>query len=798
MLYGIIIDTCKKTLSKMTRNYFLMALRALAGNKTTTIINIIGLASGLAAAILIMMYVVSELKTDRFNEKYHQIHRVDLGEFPVMGAGIAGLFNDVYPEIEEAVRFSFGFSPVLRYNGNDIKAENFVFADSTLNRVFTIEFLQGDPKNALSRPYSLVLTRSAAESMFGTEDPAGRTVRFNNLHDFTVTGVIEDFGNSHISIDYLTSFSTLPEMSNDPHFDEHLFRNMNYPTYFILSEEADPSELASAMNSQIEKEFPDLYTSNPAFRFSLKNLHSVYFDRDSQSGYSKTGNLPLVWMLTAVALFIILIASFNYINLSTASAGSRAKEIGIRKLLGAGRKMIIFQFLAESVMLCLAAFIVAIVFVELFIPVFNNMVSANFTADLLTRPATLLISLGGVILTGILAGIYPAFYLSSFAPASILKGEKTKGKGAVNFRRFFIVLQFSITAILIIGTLIANSQVNFLKNKDLGFNNEKVITLRLNREILRNADAFREALLGYPEIEKYSMSNNIPGYVGWFEGWLIDEEIKQFKFMSVDPDYLDLMEIELSEGRGFSWERLSDMDNAFIINEEAVRYFGFDSPSGKEFDVGIGKPARILGVVKDFHFRSLHEPIGPFVMDWNPDNLRVANIRISGKNIPGTMEFIKKEWGKFSPSFPFEYAFLEDETKRLYRAETSITTLFSSFAILAIIIACLGLYGLASFVANQKTKEIGIRKAMGASVSSVMLMLSAEFAKWVIISNIIAWPVAYIIASRWLENFPYRISPGAGIFILAGIIALVIAVVTVAGQSYRTANLNPAVTLRDE
>ncbi len=775
-----------------------MALRALTGNKTTAAINIFGMATGLAASILILMYVFTELKTDRFNEKYDQIYRVELGEFSVMGAGIAGLFKDSYPEIEEAVRFSFGFSPVLRYNGNDLKIENFVFADSTLKEVFTIEYIQGDANTALSPPFSVVMTRSAAETMFGNEDPVGRTVRFNNRHNFTVTGVIEDFGSSHISMDMIGSFSSLAEMDNDPQFDEHLFRNMNYPTYFLLGKGSNPGELATKFNNHIEQAFPDLYSLHNNFRFGLKGLHDIYFGRDQISDYSKTGNLTLIYMLAAVALFIILIAAFNFINLSTANASNRAKEIGIRKLLGAGREKIIFQFLAESVMMCLAAFILSVVLVELFIPVFNNLVSANFSAELVTRPATLFISLAGVIIIGILAGIYPAFYLSSFAPASILKGEKTKGKGAVNFRRFFIVLQFSITVTLIIGTIVANSQVHYLKNKELGYNNEKVITMRLNSQILNNSDSFRDAVLSHPEIEKYSMSNNIPGFIGWFESWIIDDELKQFKFMSVDPDYIDLMEIEISEGRNFSWDRIADMDNAYIINEEAARHFGFDSPAGKEFNVGTGTPARITGVVKDFHFRSLHEPIGPFVMDWNPNNLRVANVKISGNNTAGTIQHLRREWEKFSPAFPFEFAFLEEESGRLYQSEMRIATLFSSFAILAIIIACLGLYGLAAFVASQRTKEIGIRKAMGASVTGIMLMLSKDFARWVVIANIIAWPVSYYIITSWLENFPYRISPGPAIFILAAIIALLIAVVTVAGQSYRTANMNPANTLRDE
>jgi len=782
----------------MTRNYFLMALRALAGNKTTALINIFGMATGLAASIIIMMYVFTEIRTDRFNEKCYQIHRLDVADFSVMGAGVAGLFRDTYPEIEESVRFSFGFSPVLRYNGNNIRAEDFVFADSTLNRIFTIEFLQGDPKAALSAPFSMVLTRSAAEKMFGRDAAIGKTVRFNNSHDFTVTGVIEDYNNSHISMNIIGSFTSLPEIYNDPQFDEYLFSNMNYPTYFLLGEGANTTELAEKLDTHIKDSFPDHFSINPGFRFSLKGLHEIYFDRNQEAGYSKTGNLQLIYMLSAVALFIILIAALNFINLSTANATNRAKEIGIRKMLGAGRKKIILQFLTESVIMCLAAFIFAVVLVELFIPVFNNLTSANFTTELITKPSTLLISLAGVIIVGILSGIYPAFYLSSFVPASILKGEKTRGEGAINFRRFFIILQFTISVTLIIGTLVANSQVNYLKNKELGFDKENVVTLRLNSQILDNSDAFKDAVLSYPGVEKYSMSNNIPGFISWFESWIIDDELKQFKFMSVDPDYLDLMEIEILEGRNFSWDRISDVNNGFIINEEAARYFGFDSPSGKEFEVGTGNPARILGVVKDFHFRSLHEPIGPFVMNWNPDNLRVANIKISGGNNGETIEHIKKEWGKFSPAFPFEFAFLEDQTDNLYQSEMRMATLFSSFAILAIIIACLGLYGIASFVANQRKKEIGIRKVMGASPASIMLMLSREFAVWVLIANILAWPLAYFIAGNWLENFPYRISPGPSIFIIAGLIAFVVAVATVATRAFKTANMNPALTLRDE
>ncbi len=779
----------------MIRSYIITALRALIRNPVTSVINIAGLAAGIAASILIMLYVFSELSTDRFNENYDRIYRLEVGDFVVTGTAQALILKEAFPEVKQTVRMDFRHRPVAGHRDENFRMEELVYADSTLFDIFSLEFLRGDPSDALVLPFSLVLTVSEANRLFGNEDPLGRVLTFNNTHDFTVTAIIEDIINFHLPVSAIASFSSLPYIENDENHDRHLFSYMNFFTYVLFHENIDPLIVAGELDKLIDERFPETR------RFSLRfrSLDDIYFNRDlDDSPPVRHGNLPLVYTLIAVAGFILLIAIVNFINLATANASVRYGEIGIRKVMGAGRETLIFQFLTESVIMSSLAFLSGIFLVEMLLPVFNNLLSVSLSFSPFHSHRFFFSLLLLVLLTGILAGLYPAFYLSSMKAWSILKGGVTKGRGALRFRRALIVFQFTISIALIISTIVVHRQVEYMRNKHLGFNKENVLTVRLNRDIIKAGDVFRDNLIQHDAIESVSMSNNMPGYITWFNTWVTEGERKPHKFLPVDPEYIDLMEIELATGRNFDRNRIADQEYTYILNEEAVKYFGFEDPAGKEFMVGGPVPVRIIGVVRDFHFRSLHEPIGPLVLGWWPGNLGLANIRIRPGQAEEAIIHARQQWEGLSPGSFFEFRFLDDEIDNLYRTEIRIGRLFRYFALLAVIIACMGLYGLSTFIAYQRTKEIGIRKVLGSSISQIVFLLASEYAKWVVVSNIIAWPLAYLAMGRWLDNFPYRIEPGLLVFISAGLIALLIAVITISVQAWCTANLNPADSLRSE
>jgi len=442
--------------------------------------------------------------------------------------------------------------------------------------------------------------------------------------------------------------------------------------------------------------------------------------------------------------------------------------------------------------------VVAVVIIELMLPQFNYLLATNVEIHYFNDPFLLPGLIAGVLIVGLLAGLYPAFYLTSYDPASVIKGEITKGKSAIRFRKALIVFQFSISIILIVSTLVIYNQLEYMKSKDMGFEQERIIHLRLNRDIRSQWDAFEYELSSHPDILGVSRGNALPGYIGWQESWRVNDEFKQFTFLPLDPDYIELLGLEIIQGRNFSWERESDKQDTYILNESAVSYFGFDDPVGKEFHLEPYGTTRIIGIVKDFHFQSLHSPIGPLVLTWRENVLSQAMIRISDRGIGSTLAFLRDTWHTFSPEYPFEYHFLDDSIKRLYQSEERFGNLFLSFAILALFIACLGLFGLASFTTQQKTKEIGVRKILGSSVSQIVLLLTREFTRWVLIANIIAWPVAYYGMNRWLENFAYRVDVQFSIFIVSALFALLIAITTVGYQTVKAAMANPVESLRYE
>ncbi len=774
-------------------NYILTSIRVLLRNRMTSIINIGGLASGIAASMLIILYVNSELSVDKFNENFENIYRLEVGDFHVTGTAQA-LFLREFPEVRQVARMDFRYSPLLKRDNEFFKINEFMFADSTLFDIFTFDFLSGDPETALVKPFSLVLTSSLAADLFADRYPVGEILNLGN-HDYTITAVINDVDEFHLPVGAVGSFSSLPFIENDDDHDRHLYSYMNFLTYVVLHDNADPVSVTAKFDRMIDERYPDMRRYESRFR----KMGEIYFNRDlNDSPPVRHGNLPLVYTLMAIAGFILLIAIVNFVNMATANASARASEIGMRKVLGAQRENLVLQFLAESVIISLFAFVIAIVLVELLLPVFNNLLLTSLSFNPFRSFLLTLLLLTFVLFTGILAGIYPALYLSSMKTLSILQGIITTGRNAIYFRRFLIIFQFVISIVLIISTLTIYHQVNYMRSKDLGFEKHNVLVARLNKELFSSREVLRERLLENESIIAVSFSNNLPGYVTWFNSWETGGESKPHKFLPVDPFYIDMMGMELVSGRDFEWGRTADQELTYILNEEAVKYFGFDDPAGKEFMVGHTRPVRIIGVVKDFHFRSLHEPVGPLVMGWQRGSLGLANVRIKEGDTEHAVELIRHEWDELSPGHPFEFAFLDDEIDQLYGSEIRINRLFRYFALFAIIIACMGLYGLSTFIMHKRSKEISIRKVLGSGSGSIMYLLTSEFIKLVAAANLIAWPVAYLAMARWLENFPYRIEQDIWIFVISGVMALGITLVTVSLQAWRTAGLNPAIILRNE
>jgi putative ABC transport system permease protein len=503
------------------------------------------------------------------------------------------------------------------------------------------------------------------------------------------------------------------------------------------------------------------------------------------------------------------LASINFINLTTARSTARANEVVMRKVHGAHKKQLVGQFIAESLLITLISFLVALTLVQMFLPNYNNIIQANLTTDLFTNSWFILLSIAGVVITGTLSGIYPAFYLSAYTPVQVLKGEKTKGKGAAGFRKFLIVFQFTISVALIISTIVVHKQLGFMKNKELGFNEEQLITVKMSDAIKEKMDAFKEKIEKIPEVKKAALSFSVAESGNNMENFDFDSDGEKttINIITVDPDYIPIMEIELLEGKNFSYDRVSERKSGIILNEAAVKECGLelDNAAGTVFHRDgwyitalPSKECKVIGVVKDFHYRSMHKPITPLGLAWNEDWHNYINIKVQSENLSKTIDKIEGVWKTFSPKLPFNYSFLSDEFDKLYKTEERLGKIFNYFAFFAIIIAIMGLYGMSTYIAESRTKEIGIRKAMGSTINQIMVLLGKDFLKWVIIAILIASPLAWYGMSRWLDNFAYKIDLTPDIFLLGAMIALFIAAFTISYKSWKAASLNPADTLRYE
>lgn len=790
----------------MLFTYLKTLLRNIKRHKGYSFINIAGLSIGIALFILIMLFIQDEYSYDRFNENYKRIYRIENNSGCVMPAGIGHTLEEQIPELEKIVRIypSYGEKTLIKYDEKLLQLSNFVFADSSVFDVFTFPFLQGDPATAIEAPFSMVLTESAAKRIFGSKNPLGHSILVDNKWNFTITGIIRDIRKLHLSINAIASFVSLGRMWGEEALTQ-LDDGYQHPTYFLLPEEHN----RAAIEHKVDSWLNERHNFGENSQFKLRPLKDLYFVNEKLLGdqYQKHGNKQFIKIFSIVAIFILLIASINFINLSTSRASERAKEVGMRKVVGASRKQLVHQFLFESVLITSLALILGFMIAEFLMPVFNHIISGNLTINSFLKFPFMLYFIGGAILLGVIVGFYPAIYLSAFVPNIVLKGTLTRGCKAAKLRKTLLVFQFSISIILIIATLTIYKQLSFMKNADLGFKKDYILVLDNNRNLWPKKAVLRNELMKHPNISYVSFSCRVPGETMWNWSPKINAKRATVSVNAIDPDFFQTYGIDVVNGRNFSWAMSTDSDNKFIVNEAALRFFEINSPLGKRVESvpngnGIGE---IIGVVKDFHFNSLHTSINPVIFYWLDWPHQKVSVKISligsdasMSGMEKTIGYIKDKWAELCPDYPFTYSFLDESFDLQYKSEERLSDIFISFALLAIFIACLGLSGLSSFMAEQRKKEIGVRKVLGASSSEIVLLLSKEFTKWILIANLFAWPIAFYVMNKWLENFAYQASIGIFLFLLPAMAALMIALFTVSFQSIKAAIANPVDSLRYE
>lgn len=793
----------------MLKNYFKIAFRNLWRHRVFSFINIMGLTVGLTAFFLIFMYVKFELSYEAFNSKADRIYRVVTnlktpsetintnGPAWAVGPNI----KDEFPEVESFVRVS-GASLLVRKDDIKFQEENAMFADSAFFHVFDYTLLKGNPQTALKEQLSIVFTETAAKKYFGNADPMGKTLLLTgDAVPSTVTGIMKDMPeNSQVKADMLVSMSSLTQKFNRG-LDSQ-WANYGNRTFLLLKPKTNANALVAKIPAFLEKRNGTEMKQLQMFpKILLEPLRDVYL-YSTRDG-SKTGNSSNVYIFSIIALFILVIACINFINLTTARSAERAKEVGIRKVVGAGKPQLARQFIGESVLICAIACMLAIIASGLLLSSFNQLSGKIIATSIFEHPVYLLLLAGIAVAIGILAGIYPALVLSSFQPVKVLKGRFATGTKGILLRKGLVVAQFTISIALIIGTIVVYSQMKYMRSQDLGFNKDQKLIIDSHGDPAKTV--FKQTISTLPNVLSTSLAGSVPGggnpgAYSQVENKKGDMQIANLDLYFTDFDYIPQYKIKMVAGRAFSKEMATDTTQAMILNETAVKMFGYSSPKdiiGKKFDQW-GRKGVIIGVTEDFHFRSLQEVIKPLSIRIEPGGCDLVSVNITGSNVPATIAAIEAKWKSLIPNRPFNYFFLDEFFDKQYRSEVRFGKLFLNFALLAIFISCLGLLGLASYSTMQRTKEIGIRKVMGASVAGIVNLLSRDFLQLVLISFVIAAPVAWFVMHSWLKDFAYRIDISWWIFVLAGVLAVFIALGTISFQAIRAAVMNPVKSLRTE
>jgi len=780
----------------MFKNYFKIALRNLIKHKGISFINVFGLAVGMTCTILIFLWVNQQFSYDQWQKNKDSMYRLESETWVVMPPYLGETVR-VFPEVEQMVRFYFWVEPTLKYQENHFTVTDFAFVDSTVFQIFNFDFLVGDPNTALEDPNSIVLTQTIAQGLFGNEDPLGKMIKMNNEVDFIVTGVIEDVKKLHMNINAFASVTDITRRAGNDDFLKD--RNYNFSIYVKLAPNVNVTDLEQKINTRASD--IDKYNGN---KLILRPFNDIYFANNLQhEKNTKHGNMNLVIVFSVIAVLILGIACINFINLTVAKTSTREKEIAVRKVAGAMKRSIQSQFFGETFIIVAIAFLVALIFIQLVLHNFNTLTGEEINLGKINLEMVLILT-GVLFFTAFISGIYPAFYLSVLQPAAIFKGKSKKGRKDSILSKLLIAFQFAISIFLIISAFTVIKQMQYMQNKKLGINHEHILTTTVRgdkfdgdaEKILSSKNAFKERLKSNPSIKGVTFLNQLPGKITNTWGMFVTDQNDRtpFKVINADPDFVDLMEIEVVDGRNFSYEIPADRSQRFLINEEAVKQLEFDDPTASSLNSG---RFEIVGVVKDFHYNSLHSQIEPMAIVWNI-SFRRACIKFSGSNVDETISHIKNVYNEFCPGFAFEYDFLDQTFAQQYHAEKRLEALIKYFVGLAIFLSCLGLFALTAFVAQRKTKEIGIRKVLGSSNSGIVVLLSKTFTKWVIAANLISWPIAYFVLKSWLQNFAYHININLFIFALSAVFALLIALLTVGFQAIKAALMNPVDSLRYE
>jgi putative ABC transport system permease protein len=799
----------------MFKNHLLIALRTISKHKIFSAINLFGLAVGIACFTVIMLYIQDELAYDKFHADSERVYRVvkdfvndDGSKTPdaTTPPALAAALQREIPEMEQAVRIfpSWGYKPLLTYGEKTFYEEHFLRVDSTFFEIFSFPFVRGEAKSAFAQPLSIVITESLAKKYFGNEDPMGKGLIFEHQHHLQVSGVVKDVPRrSHFKFDFLIPIRSLSRSFQGNYEMDGDWGWYNFYTYIKIR----PNAAISAIEPKIQKLFKAHQPENDNIYYAqaLSGLNGIHLTSHLKWELAPNSDKLYIYVFLTIALFVICIAGINYVNLTTAKSSLRAKEVGLRKVVGAFRSSLVLQFLSESVLMAILAGIVAIGLSEIGLPFFNTLTQKNlslFSAE--SRPVWALLALVTLTL-GLASGLYPALYLSSFKPVSALKKLRAAGSTWFDLRKALVVFQFGLAVILIAGVLVIQRQMDFIQSAKLGFDKDQVIVIRNAGALPNRGEAVRTALAQIPGVSHVAECDGMLGGQNWTNSLRLkgSDNSQLVNFLSVGYDFLEALSLELKEGRDFAPEFPADTLDAIILNETAARQLGVPDPVLGQQIVWSEQEdttyyAKVIGVVKDFHYAALREEIKPFAFVITPSRTWLFALKMSGQKLRQTLAQVESTWASLVPGRPFDFYFLDESIDKLYRSEQNFRAIFSTMTLLSLIIACLGLFGLAAFTAEQRTKEIGIRKVLGASVSGLIGLLSQDFVKLVLMASLIAWPLAWYAMKKWLQGFAYRVDMGWWIFALASIIALLIALLTVSYQAFKAALANPVEALRYE
>ena len=789
----------------MLRNLLKTAVRHILKHFGYSILNILGLTLGISSALFLIIYISDEVSYDRYHEKADRIYRVsskitepdDQFTWNVAQIPFGPQVVQDYPEVQSFVRFINMPRALYKFEDKEYNEENFYYVDSTLFDIFTYEIIRGEVKKAISEPNKIVLTEKIAARYFGDTDPVGKTLT-TGTSAYEVTGVIKDVPpNSHFRFEALASRNNLPKQIGN-------WGNFGVFTYLLFPENFDVEAFETKMQGMYENYMKPIFGPlNITIEYILEPITWIHLHSTNPGEPEPTGSITYVYIFAIVALFLVLIAAMNYMNLATARSAKRAREVGMRKVVGSRRGPLVIQFLSESVIFTIISLIISIILIVILLPKFNLLAGKSFDLHVIFSPAVLLSLTGTIVVVGIFGGSYPAFFLSQFSGVTVLKGEITQGSAGSLFRKILVVIQFTVSVIMIICTVVVFRQLNYLKTKDQGFDQKNIVSLQLNRAMIQKYRVMKQVLLENTDI-KFVTSTDTP--MGEGSGKLIfnvetDQGMSQrgINFAIVDHDFVEALGIKIINGRDFQQDMPSDTLSGVIVNETFVKRMGWTEPIGKKIEAGDANTlrARVIGVTQDYHQTGMYNEIESLLLAYRERN-NIIYIKLSDKNIQQTLSYIETKWKEVFPDQPYTYTFLAERFNRQFEADEKRGFIFTMFTILAILIACLGLFGLASYMVEQRTKEIGIRKVFGADENIILRLISKDFLILVSIAIVIAFPLAYYFMNHWLQNYVYRTNIGLPVFLMAALLTILITFITIGYKAYQAAIMNPASSLKTE